>query len=210
VRLAKRALDVAAASIGLAVTLPFYPLIGAAIYIDSPGPLFYRQRRAGELIGPETRGGGNGHGTGSAISGFRFREFHMLKFRTMRPDAERLTGAIIAKEGDPRVTRVGRFLRKTRLDELPQFWNVLVGDMSVVGPRPPQPSEVTAYDGTVFRRLYIKPGSTGLWQISGRSDLPWEETVRLDLRYVENWSLALDALILWKTGRAVLSQTGAY
>jgi len=164
VRLAKRALDVAAASVGLAVTLPFYPIIGAAIYLDSPGPLFYRQRRAGELIGPA----GNGHG-GPAI-GFRFREFDMLKFRTMRPDAEKLTGAIIAKEGDSRITRVGRFLRKTRLDELPQFWNVLKGDMSLVGPRPERPELLSnlalAIPFFEERMRNVKPGITGLAQIN--------------------------------------------
>jgi lipopolysaccharide/colanic/teichoic acid biosynthesis glycosyltransferase len=164
VRVAKRVLDVAAASVGLAVTLPFYPLIGAAIYIDSPGPLFYRQRRAGELIGPA------GNGVAGATTGFKFREFHMLKFRTMRPDAEKLTGAIIAKEGDPRVTRVGRFLRKTRLDELPQFWNVLKGDMSLVGPRPERPELLSnlalAIPFFEERMRNVKPGITGLAQVN--------------------------------------------
>jgi lipopolysaccharide/colanic/teichoic acid biosynthesis glycosyltransferase len=105
---------------------------------------------------------------------------------------------------------VGRWLRRLSLDELPQLLNVLGGSMSLVGPRPPLPAEVARYDRSVSRRLLVKPGLTGLWQISGRSDLPWEEAVRLDLRYVENWSLALDASILWKTGRAVLGSSGAY
>jgi lipopolysaccharide/colanic/teichoic acid biosynthesis glycosyltransferase len=111
---------------------------------------------------------------------------------------------------DPRVTRVGAFLRRRSLDELPQLVNVLVGHMSLVGPRPPLASEVATYQHTVHRRLYVRPGMTGLWQINGRTDLPWDEAVRLDLYYVENWSLALDALILWKTVWPVLRGEGAY
>src|SRR5262245_41166085 len=124
VRMVKRAVDVAGSLAGLAVTLPFYPIIGAAIYLDSPGPLLYRQKRAGSLLGISH---------GPKTMRFRFVEFEMLKFRTMRTDAERLTGAVLAAEQDPRVTRIGRFLRKSRLDELPQFFNVLRGDMSLVG-----------------------------------------------------------------------------
>ncbi len=106
---------------------------------------------------------------------------------------------------------MGAFLSKYSLDELPQFWNVLIGDMSAVGPRPPLPSEVVTYDGTVRRRLYIKPGITGLWQISGRSDLSWEDSVRLDLRYVENWSVTNDLLIIWRTARVMIApEGGAY
>ncbi len=111
---------------------------------------------------------------------------------------------------DPRVTRVGAVLRKYSLDELPQLVNVLLGSMSLVGPRPPLPTEVARYGDDVRRRLLVKPGLTGLWQISGRSDLSWTESVRLDLRYVENWSLALDLMILWKTARVVLKPNGAY
>jgi lipopolysaccharide/colanic/teichoic acid biosynthesis glycosyltransferase len=111
---------------------------------------------------------------------------------------------------DPRVTRVGRILRRYSLDELPQIFNVLAGHMSLVGPRPPLPSEVLEYEADVRRRLLVKPGMTGLWQVSGRSDLSWAESVRLDLRYVENWSPALDLLILWKTASAVLRGSGAY
>ena len=119
-------------------------------------------------------------------------------------------GLLFKMRNDPRVTPVGSWLRRFSLDELPQLLNVLGGSMSLVGPRPPLPGEVARYDSSVSRRLLVKPGLTGLWQISGRSDLPWDEAVRLDLRYVENWSLATDLLILWKTGRAVLSRSGAY
>jgi lipopolysaccharide/colanic/teichoic acid biosynthesis glycosyltransferase len=144
----------------------------------------------------------------------------MLKFRSMVADADQQRAALVDQNisdgllfkirDDPRVTPVGRWLRRHSLDELPQLLNVLGGSMSLVGPRPPLPAEVARYDSSVSRRLLVKPGLTGLWQISGRSDLPWEEAVRLDLRYVENWSLALDALILWKTGRVVLNPSGAY
>ncbi len=111
---------------------------------------------------------------------------------------------------DPRVTPIGKLLRRFSIDELPQLWNVVKGDMSLVGPRPPLPVEVDAYQDQVFRRLHVRPGLTGLWQVSGRSDLSWAESVRLDLRYVDNWSVAMDLLILWKTARAVLVGSGAY
>ena len=197
VRVLKRVVDVAGSLVGLAVTVPLYPLIGAAIFVDSPGPIFYRQRRAGELIGQDDP------------NHFRFVEFDMLKFRTMRPDAEKVTGAVLATEGDPRVTRVGRFLRKTRLDELPQFWNVLLGDMSLVGPRPPIPEEVAQYERWQRRRLAMKPGLTCLWQISGRNELDFEQWMRLDLQYIDSWSPWLDFKILAKTVPVVLSGRGA-
>ena len=111
---------------------------------------------------------------------------------------------------DPRVTRVGRVLRKYSLDELPQLWNILRGDMSLVGPRPPLPSEVDEYEEPVGRRLYIKPGLTGMWQVNGRSDLSWQESVRLDLYYVENWSLIGDLVILWRTLKVLTHPVGAY
>lgn len=196
--LLKRALDIAVSSLALAVMLPLLPVAAIAIKADSRGPVFFRQTRVG-------RDG---------------REFAMLKLRTMRESSEREleelrarndgAGPLFKLKADPRVTRVGRFLRAHSIDELPQFCNVLIGDMSIVGPRPPLPSEVTAYDGTVFRRLYIKPGITGLWQISGRSDLSWDDSVRLDLRYVENWSVMNDLMIMWRTGKVMIHPKGAY
>jgi exopolysaccharide biosynthesis polyprenyl glycosylphosphotransferase len=174
-------------------------MFGLAFLVRSDGgPAFFRQTRVG-------CGG---------------REFTVYKFRSMAVDAEaRLAelqsrnegaGLLFKMKDDPRITPVGRFIRKYSLDELPQLFNVLGGSMSLVGPRPPLPREVAGYERAAQRRLLVKPGITGLWQVSGRSDLSWEQTVRLDLRYVENWTLALDAQILIKTVRAVLRSNGAY
>ncbi|WP_437591058.1 sugar transferase [Sorangium sp. So ce1000] len=161
VRVAKRAIDIAGSLVGLTLTLPLYPLIGAAIYLESPGPIFYMQRRAGMLIGTEVRDG---------VCYPRFVEFHMRKFRSMRVDAEKMTGPVLAQQDDPRITRVGRFLRKTRLDEIPQFWSVLMGDMSIVGPRPERPELLVnlalAIPFFEERMRDIKPGITGLAQVS--------------------------------------------
>ncbi|MGY3126521.1 exopolysaccharide biosynthesis polyprenyl glycosylphosphotransferase [Agrococcus sp. UYP33] len=194
----KRALDVVVSSFALLAVGVLAVPIAIAIRLDSPGPILFRQQRVG-------RDG---------------RTFAMLKFRTMRVDAEQELAALQAhNEGagplfklrdDPRITRVGAFLRKHSLDELPQFWNAFKGDMSVVGPRPPLPGEATTYDGVAMRRLYLKPGITGLWQISGRSDLSWDESVRLDLRYVENWSVMQDLMIMVRTARVVIHPSGAY
>lgn len=167
VRRTKRTLDVFLSVVGLLLTVPLYPLIAAAIVLESPGPIFFRQRRAGELLN-------SSHG-----QRLRFHEFMMLKFRTMRPDAEKLTGPMLAEESDPRITRVGRILRKTRLDELPQFWNVLSGDMSLIGPRPERPELMQdlalAIPYFEERMHAIKPGITGLAQISlGYSGRPPE------------------------------------
>jgi lipopolysaccharide/colanic/teichoic acid biosynthesis glycosyltransferase len=172
--------------------------IAAAVKLTSSGPVLFHQERVGM----------NG------------QTFTMFKFRSMVVDADRHVetlqaenisdGLLFKMRVDPRVTPVGRVLRRLSLDELPQLLNVLAGSMSLVGPRPPLPGEVARYDAPVHRRLLVKPGLTGLWQVSGRSDLPWEEAVRLDLRYVENWSLAMDLLILAKTVRAVLGKSGAY
>jgi lipopolysaccharide/colanic/teichoic acid biosynthesis glycosyltransferase len=160
VRVAKRAVDLLAASVGLLLSVPLYPIIGLAIYLESPGDVFFRQRRAGRLLGREP---GSDHR-------FRFEEFEMLKFRTMKPNAERATGPVIASENDARVTRVGRFLRHTRLDELPQLWNVLRGEMSLVGPRPERPELITdlalAIPFFEERMRGVKPGLTGLAQVS--------------------------------------------
>ena len=172
--------------------------IAAAIRVTGPGPVLFRQIRVG-------RDG---------------RCFTLYKFRTMVADAEQqkallaasneADGALFKIRRDPRITPIGGWLRRWSLDELPQLLNVLRGDISLVGPRPALPDETARYGDHVRRRLVVKPGITGLWQVSGRSDLAWEEAVRLDLRYVENWSLALDLQILWKTGSAVFGGSGAY
>ncbi|WP_307851721.1 sugar transferase [Williamsia sp. CHRR-6] len=185
----------------LALLLAMWPVLLAcaiAVKLDSQGPVFYKADRMG-------------------INNVPFR---MWKFRSMVVDADaRLAELSVLNEGsgllfkirdDPRVTRVGRFIRRYSLDELPQLFNVLGGSMSLVGPRPPLPAEVARYEGPVMRRMLVKPGITGLWQVSGRSDLSWEESVRLDLRYVENWSIATDVQILWRTVRAVFVRSGAY
>jgi len=155
VRITKRVIDLLAGGVGLVITAPLIPLISALIYIDAPGPVLFRQRRAGQLLGAEP---------------FRFVEFNMFKFRTMKVDAEKLTGPVLAEENDPRVTRVGRFLRKTRLDELPQLWNVLRGDMSLVGPRPERPEMLNnlalAIPFFEERMRNVKPGITGLAQVN--------------------------------------------
>ncbi|MQA32801.1 sugar transferase [Modestobacter roseus] len=197
-RVVKGALDRSVALTALVALAPVFAALAVAVRLSGPGPVFFRQQRVGV--------GGAG--------------FTMLKFRSMVDGAHRQVaglsdgndadGLLFKMRSDPRVTPVGRWLRRLSLDELPQLVNVLTGSMSLVGPRPPLPEEVARYDSSVSRRLLVRPGLTGLWQISGRSDLAWEEAVRLDLRYVENWSLALDAQILWKTARAVVSASGAY
>ncbi|MGY1741761.1 MULTISPECIES: sugar transferase [unclassified Blastococcus] len=197
-RVLKGGLDRTVAAVALLLLAPVMLAIALAVRLGSPGPVLYRQERVG-------------------VNG---RTFTMLKFRSMVVDADRQVAALSAEnisDGllfkmrvDPRVTPVGRWLRRLSLDELPQLLNVLGGSMSLVGPRPPLPGEVARYDTQVSRRLLVKPGLTGLWQISGRSNLPWEEAVRLDLRYVENWSMAMDLMILAKTFRAVLGRSGAY
>jgi len=194
----KRSVDIVFSAIAIVVLMPLMLVIAVLLRLDTPGPILFRQRRCSR----------NGE------------TFQMLKFRSMVETAEDdLAGLLDENEGagvlfklrnDPRVTRVGRTLRKYSLDELPQLWNVLVGDMSIVGPRPPLVSEVACYEGSVHRRLFIKPGLTGLWQISGRSDLSWEESVRLDLYYVENWSLTGDLMIMWRTAKSILNPKGAY
>lgn len=195
---AKRTLDVIVALCGLTVVAFVLPVIALAITLDSPGPVLFRQQRIG-------RDG---------------RSFWIVKFRSMSPDAESKLAALVSANqasgplfklrNDPRVTRVGRILRRFSIDELPQFWNVLVGDMSVVGPRPPLPIEAQSYDGVVIRRLAVKPGITGPWQVSGRSDLTWEQSIRLDLHYVDNWSIQTDVIYIARTVAAIISPKGAY
>jgi exopolysaccharide biosynthesis polyprenyl glycosylphosphotransferase len=194
----KRAFDIALVGMGLLLLAPLFAVIAVAVKLDSHGSVLFRQERVGR----------NG------------QTFRMLKFRSMVATAEtdlhallehnEGSGVLFKLKNDPRVTAVGGFLRKYSLDELPQLWNILVGDMSIVGPRPPLPREVSQYEAHVNRRLYIKPGLTGLWQVSGRSDLSWDQSVRLDLYYVANWSLAGDLHIMWRTVKVVLSPTGAY
>ncbi|PYY33946.1 sugar transferase [Curtobacterium sp. MCPF17_011] len=197
-RMSKRLFDVVGAACGLLVLAPVAAVIAVAIRLDDGGPVLFRQHRVG-------RGG---------------VEFPIVKFRTMCVDAEaRKAELLSADEGagplfkvhaDPRVTRVGAFLRRTSLDELPQLWNVLTGSMSLVGPRPALPCEVAVYADFAERRLLVTPGITGLWQVSGRSDLDWAEGVRLDLHYVENWSFLHDLVILARTVPSVLRSRGAY
>jgi exopolysaccharide biosynthesis polyprenyl glycosylphosphotransferase len=198
-RVLKSGFDRVVAAAALLFLSPVLFALTLAIRLDSSGPALFRQVRVGR--------DGN--------------SFTMIKFRSMYIDAEeRLAelksqnqhgeGVLFKMRDDPRVTRVGRFLRKYSLDELPQLLNVVNGTMSLVGPRPPLPREVARYADHVHRRLLVKPGLTGLWQVSGRSDLGWDESVRLDLRYVENWSIAGDLQILWKTMFAVVKGTGAY
>lgn len=198
-RMLKGLFDRLVAFTAIALLSPLFIAIGILVRLTSKGPAFFKQNRVG----------------------VRGEAFTMWKFRSMHTDAEaRLVavrdlnensdGLLFKIRDDPRVTRVGKVLRRYSLDELPQLFNVLLGDMSLVGPRPPLPSEVELYADDVRRRLLVKPGVTGLWQVSGRSDLTWEESVRLDLRYVENWSLFYDFTILWRTAFAVLRGSGAY
>lgn len=195
---AKRLLDRVVALLALVALAPLLALLALAVRLDSEGPAFYRHTRVGK---DDTR-------------------FTMWKLRTMTPgaastrtalvDVNQAAGPLFKIHDDPRVTRLGRWLRRTSLDELPQLLNVALGQMSLVGPRPALPAEVTHYDADVRHRLAVHPGMTGLWQVSGRSDLSWEESVRLDLRYVDDWSLLLDLRILARTVAAVWRGGGAY
>ena len=187
------------ATVAFLVALPVLVGLAVLVRLDSQGAPLFRQTRVGS----------------------QGREFTVYKLRTMRADAESLLeslreqndvadGLLFKIREDPRVTRVGKYLRKWSLDELPQLWNVVRGDMALVGPRPPLPGEVALYGAEVARRLLVRPGITGLWQVSGRSNLSWDDSVRLDLYYIENWSLALDAMIVWKTVFAIFRNDGAY
>jgi exopolysaccharide biosynthesis polyprenyl glycosylphosphotransferase len=193
----KHLVDVIGTLLVLLVLLPVLVGVAIAVRLDG-GPAFFTQTRVG-------RGG---------------RTFKMIKFRSMVVNAEAVkqqlmdanegAGPLFKLRNDPRITKVGHVLRKYSLDELPQLFNVLTGSMSLIGPRPCLPAEAATYTSEARRRLAVKPGLTGLWQVSGRSDLSWEESVRLDLHYVDDWSLALDAKIVAKTFGAVLAGKGAY
>jgi exopolysaccharide biosynthesis polyprenyl glycosylphosphotransferase len=195
--LAKTAMDRVAAAVGLIMLTPLFVVIALAIRLSDKGPVFFRQPRVGR----------------------EGKTFHVWKFRTMYTDAEERLAALVDQndsdgllfkiKDDPRVFPVGRFLRASSLDELPQLINVLFGEMSLVGPRP-LPADDGDFLGDVRRRLLVRPGITGLWQVSGRSDLSWDDAVRLDLYYVDNWSLAFDLSILWRTVGVVLARKGAY
>ncbi|MDQ3485259.1 MAG: sugar transferase [Actinomycetota bacterium] len=197
-RWGKRTFDVISSALIIVMILPLLALIAAAVKASDRGPVLFRQTRIG-------RDG---------------REFACLKFRSMVVDAEvRLENlhrehgyekGLFKVKDDPRITGTGRILRRLSLDELPQLVNVLRGEMSLVGPRPPLPTEVAAYEPDTLRRLHVRPGITGLWQVSGRSDLSWDETVRLDLYYIDNWSMMQDLSILAKTLHAVAGKRGAY
>jgi exopolysaccharide biosynthesis polyprenyl glycosylphosphotransferase len=198
-RFTKRSFDILGSVCLSVILLPVFLVLTVAVKLSSKGPAFYKQERVG-------RGG---------------RHFSMLKFRSMVIDADDELASLLKEQGtdgtplfkvqdDPRVTPVGKVLRKYSLDEFPQIFNVLLGDMSLVGPRPQRDGEVALYDEAARRRLNAKPGMSGLWQVSGRSNLTWEDAIRLDLYYVENWSLAGDIAILAKTVREVIAPKGAY
>ncbi len=194
---AKRVFDMAVSLVVLLLLSPVLLAVAAAIKLDSPGPVFFRQRRVG----------------------LQGRTFDILKFRSMFQDAEarleslrahnEMSGPVFKMKNDPRITRVGRFIRKTSLDEFPQFWNVLRGEMSVVGPRPPLPAEVRQYKRWQRRRLSVKPGITCVWQISGRNNIDFDRWMELDLQYIDQWSLWNDIQICLKTIPAVLGSRGA-
>lgn len=198
-RAVKRLIDIVASAVGLTLLLPLFAIVALAIRLESPGPIFFSQTRVG-----------------------RWGElFRMYKFRSMYIDAEKrkkflmaqneMNGGVLFKmKQDPRITRVGRLIRKASIDELPQLWNVLIGDMSLVGPRPPVPSEVDQYSLSDRRRLDVIPGITCIWQVSGRSDIPFPEQVELDVQYIESQSLLTDLKILLNTIPAVLLGKGAY
>lgn len=195
---AKHAFDLFGALVGLIVLSPLFLVITILIRIDSPGRAIFKQQRLG----------------------MRGKPFTMYKFRSMQSDAELELpslldqsdgqGVLFKMQDDPRITRLGKFMRRHSIDELPQLINVLRGEMSLVGPRPPLQREFDQYEDWVNRRLFVRPGMSGLWQVSGRSHLTWDESVRLDLYYVENWSMTGDLLILWRTFRAVFKSEGAY
>jgi len=194
----KRCMDIAGATSALLIISPILLTTAAAVKLTSPGPVFFRQLRVGKDGKP----------------------FYMLKFRSMHKNAEaaqaelmkynEASGPVFKIRDDPRITPVGRFIRKYSIDELPQLWHVLVGEMSLVGPRPPIPSEVADYEDWHRRRLEVKPGLTCIWQVCGRSDVSFDEWMRMDIEYIETRTLLLDIKLLLKTIPAVLGGRGAY
>jgi exopolysaccharide biosynthesis polyprenyl glycosylphosphotransferase len=197
--LVKRTIDIAASAVLLTLLMPLFLVVAVAIKMESSGPILFRQIRVGQ------------HG----------KFFAMWKFRSMYTDADARKQELVESHDrpggirfklrfDPRITRVGRFIRKASIDELPQLWNVLTGSMSLVGPRPPLPDEVNRYSQEERKRLAAKPGITCTWQVSGRADIPFEQQVQLDVQYIASQSLGLDLRILFKTMPAVLSANGAY
>jgi exopolysaccharide biosynthesis polyprenyl glycosylphosphotransferase len=195
---AKRCMDIAGAALALLIVSPILLVVAVAIKLTSPGPVFFRQLRVGQ----------------------NWKPFYMLKFRSMRRDAETMLGQlkqyneadgpVFKIRSDPRITPVGRFIRKYSIDELPQLWHVLVGTMSLVGPRPPIPEETVHYEEWQKQRLVVKPGLTCIWQVAGRSDVTFEEWMRMDIEYIETRSILLDIKLLLKTIPAVLGGRGAY
>jgi exopolysaccharide biosynthesis polyprenyl glycosylphosphotransferase len=195
----KRLFDISVSTMTLLVLSPIFLIVALLILLDSKGPIFFSQIRIGKQAQP----------------------FKMWKFRSMYVDAEARKAALIKQnlmEGnvrfkmktDPRITRIGRWIRKFSIDELPQFWNVFIGDMSLVGPRPPLPSEVEQYTPYQYLRLAVVPGITCVWQVSGRSDIPFEKQVDMDVEYIKNQSFMFDIILLLKTVPAVLKAQGAY
>lgn len=197
-RVVKRAFDLVGAALLLIGMAPLFLLVSLIVKLTSPGPVFYRQIRIGQYG----------------------REFKMVKFRSMVAGADRMLidlrnyneaeGLLFKMRDDPRVTKIGKFIRRWSVDELPQLFNVITGRMSLVGPRPPLPEEVARYDDWIRGRVQVKPGMTGLWQVNGRHELSFQDYVRYDLFYVENWSIAFDLHILWRTLPAVLGRAGSY
>jgi exopolysaccharide biosynthesis polyprenyl glycosylphosphotransferase len=197
-RILKRIFDLVFSMLGIILLFPLFIIISTAIKLDDKGSIIYKQSRLGR----------------------RGKDFNVLKFRTMIENSHSLRESIMLETNkdlrlpkhpnDPRITRVGKFLRRWSFDEIPQIINVIKGEMSLVGPRPPLLEEVNKYQGFEKRRLLVKPGLTGLWQVSGRSQLNWEDTVRLDLYYVENWTLTLDFLIILRTAAVIWRGEGAY
>ena len=199
-KLVKRTIDISASLVGLLLTSPIFLVCSIAIKIEDSGPIFYKQIRIGL--------------SGKPFTIFKFRSMNTT-FQVVPPLAKSnqvaLANDVLFKmKDDPRVTKVGKVIRKWSIDELPQLVNILIGNMSLVGPRPPLPNEVEKYDSHVFRKFYVKPGLTGLWQVSGRSNLSWYDSVQIDLYYVDNWSLAGDFSILIQTIKVVLKREGAY